>query len=124
MSKYPQTILVVEDDDYLSKIIVNRLDEEGFVVQSANDGSSALVMTKAQDFSLILLDLLMPVMNGFDFLRKFNEAGGKTPVIVFSNLSQNQYNDEILKLGAESYFVKTEVSVDEIVKKIKKVFGI
>jgi len=124
MSNYPNVILVVEDDAYLSKIIVNRLEEEGFLVQSAGDGVQALLMMKAQEFSLILLDLLMPVMNGFDFLRKIKENEVKTPIMVFSNLSQNQYKEEVLKLGANSYYIKTDISVDEIVKNIKKILDL
>jgi len=124
MPKYPNTILVVEDDTYLSKIIVNRLEEEGFIVQSADNGASALVMTRAQEFSLILLDLLMPVMDGFDFLRKIKERGVQTPVVVFSNLSHNQHKEEVIKLGADSFYVKSDISVDEIVKKIKKLLSL
>jgi DNA-binding response OmpR family regulator len=121
MPEYSNAILVVEDEAYLSKIIVNRLEEEGYVVQSAADGVQALLMTRAQEFSLILLDLLMPVMDGFDFLRKLREKEVHTPVMVFSNLSHNQQKDDVVRLGANSYYVKTDISVDEIVKKIKNI---
>ena len=123
MSDHQNPILVVEDDKYLSKIIVNRLLDEGFSVQSADDGAQALLMVKGGRFSLILLDLLMPVMDGFDFLRKLRESDARTPVMVFSNLEESQKKEETEKLGANSYYVKSDISIDEIVEKIKELLN-
>jgi len=112
-------ILIVEDDAFLVKIISNRLTEEGFEVEVADDGEAALVKILNQDYTLIILDLIMPNKNGFEVLRQMKKDQCDTPTLVFSNLSQTEDKEEVMKLGAKGYYVKSDISVDEMVGLIK-----
>ena len=81
-------ILVVEDDAFLVKIIANRLTEEGFETEIANDGEEALVKIMNQNYALVILDLVLPNKNGFDVLRELKKRNSYLPILVFTNLSQ------------------------------------
>ncbi len=113
------SVLIVEDDAYLSKVLVGRLKEEGFKVRCADDGLQALTMCKAEKFDLILLDLLMPVMGGLSFLRKLKKESYRQPIIVLTNLAQDDELKEARTLGAENCFIKSNISLDEVVDKVK-----
>lgn len=114
-------VLVVEDDSFLSKILINRLQEENLEVEHAEDGAQALTKMKAATFGLILLDLLMPAMTGFDVLKNMKEMGDSTPVLVFTNLSQPEDKQEAIKLGALACYVKSDMAIDDVVGHVKEV---
>ena len=116
-------ILVAEDDPFLVKIIGNRLKEEGFNVDTVNDGNEALSKINADGYSVVLLDLIMPNKDGFEVLAELKKKENKTPVIVFSNLSQTEDKEEVMKLGAKDFFVKSDISIDEVVKAVKSFLG-
>ncbi len=113
------SVLVVEDDAYLSKVLVTRLKEEGFKVRSADDGMQAFAMCKAEKFGLILLDLLMPVMDGFGLLRRLKKEQYSQPVIVLTNLAQDDDLKEAKTLGAETCYIKSNLSLEEVIEKVK-----
>ncbi len=120
MLQNKDSVLVVEDDSFLSKVLVNRLKEEGLCVYNAYDGVSALAMCKEQKFKLILLDLLMPLMDGFDFLRNLRSRKNNTSVIVLTNLAQDDELEEAKKLGAEKCYIKSNIDIDDIVREVKE----
>jgi len=114
-------ILIVEDDQFLHKILAMKIKAAGFDVISAYDGESALKKIKERP-DLILLDLILPQMSGFEFLGeiKINEEYKKIPVIVLSNLGQEEDIERAKSLGAVDYLVKANFSIDEVIKKIKE----
>jgi two-component system, OmpR family, response regulator ResD len=112
-------ILVAEDDPFLIKIMGNRLKEEGFIVDLANDGNEALDKIDEDGYSVVLLDLVMPNKDGFEVLTELKKRKSKTPIIVFSNLSQEEDKQEVLKLGAKGFFVKSDIAIDKVVETVR-----
>jgi DNA-binding response OmpR family regulator len=117
-------ILVVEDEKILSKSIEEKLLDDGFEVIKGYDGIEGLELAKIHHPDLILLDLLMPRMDGMSMLKKLREdTWGKTvPVIILTNLSSEdeERNKDITNLEPSYYFQKTDKSMEEIMEKIKE----
>lgn len=120
-AKRPAKILVVEDETFLVKIYAVKLKKEGFDVSIANDGEEAVRMAASVKPDLILLDLILPKMNGFEALEKIRATpeNKKTPVIVLSNLGQEEDIKRAEALGADDYLVKANFSIQDIVAKIR-----
>ena len=116
-------ILLVEDDKFLSELISKKLISEGFVVNLAFEGEGALDMAKKDQPDLILLDIILPGMDGFEILTKLKQDAGLAtiPVMMISNLMQQEDIDKALSLGAVEYLVKSQFTSDEIMDKIKSV---
>ena len=121
-AKRSAKILVVEDETFLVKIYAVKLKKEGFEVSIANDGEEAVKMAASVKPDLILLDLILPKMNGFEALEKIraNPDNKKTPVIVLSNLGQEEDIKRAETLGADDYLVKANFSIQDIVAKIRE----
>ena len=120
MSDKKIKILIAEDDPFLSKIMGNRLREEGFEVDIAADGAEALSKIISDGYTLVMLDLVMPVKTGFEVLQGLREKEDKTPVLVFTNLAQEEDRKEVMELGAKGYYVKSDIAMDELVETVKK----
>ena len=113
-------ILVVEDDPALMKAEIFALKQEGFAVDSANDGAEALELIKENNYAVIMLDLVMPNKTGFNVLSELKMKKIPIPVIVFSNMFEEISKEEALRLGAREYVVKSEISLDKMVEKVKR----
>lgn len=111
-------ILVVEDDAALSDAFNIILTKEGFHVESAFDGQEALDTLAEEKFDLILLDLLMPEVDGKEFLKRFDNKHD-TPVIVFSNLDTQADIEEVQSLGATRFMLKAWATPKELVRVIE-----
>ena len=116
-------ILIVEDDKYLANALRVKLTHTGFDVKNAADGEEALKIVKEFFPDLILLDLVMPVKDGFTVLKelKDNENWKKIPVIIASNLGQKEDIDKGMALGAIDYIIKSDISLHDLIIKIKKI---
>ncbi|MEK7545912.1 MAG: response regulator [Patescibacteria group bacterium] len=121
-AKSSPKILVVEDETFLVKIYAVKLKKEGFDVSIANDGEEAVRLAQEIEPDIILLDLILPKMNGFEALEKMraSSANKTTPVIVLSNLGQEEDIKRAEALGADSYLVKANFSIQDIVAKIRE----
>lgn len=120
------TLILVVEDDLILKTLLGHTFADQYQILYANNGTEALNVLKDHKPALILLDLLMPDMDGFTFLGKVRSRSDElknVPVIVVSNLGQQEDRDKALGLGANAYLVKAEVSVDEIVAKIKEILA-
>lgn len=115
-------ILWVEDDIFLSGLIGQRLGELGATLFGANDGNKAIEIAKAEKPDIMLLDILLPGISGFDVLKTLKEdpATKNIKILIISNLSQQSDIEKSKELGANGYLVKATVSLDEIVEEIKK----
>lgn len=118
-------ILSIEDDKFLSSLVARKLSAAGYTMLHAANGEDALRMVKDDKPSLVLLDILLPEMSGFEVLEKIkaDPLVKDIPVILFSNLGQKEDIDKGLRLGAEKFIVKATVVLDDIVKEIKQVLG-
>ena len=114
-------ILVVEDDKFLRDLIVQKLKKEGFAVDEAIDGEEGLRHIKEVKPALVLLDLILPGIDGFEVLKRMKEFPdtAKIPVIILSNLGQREDVDRGLKLGAMDFLIKAHFTPGEIVARVK-----
>jgi DNA-binding response OmpR family regulator len=115
-------ILLVEDDTFLAGMYVTKLTMEHFQIELATDGEMGLAKAKEMMPDLILLDILLPKMNGFDVLRACKAVPGlkDVPVILLTNLGQKSDVTQGLDLGAADYLIKAHFMPSEVVEKIKK----
>ncbi len=117
-------VLLVEDEPFLSGMYQTKLKLEGFDVVAAADGEEALEKVKAQEFDIVLLDIMMPKLNGFEVLKSIRGDANKkiagVPVIILTNLGQKSDIEQGLLLGANDYIVKASFTPAEVVAKIKK----
>lgn len=116
-------ILIVEDDQFLRDLMLAKLEEEEFEVDIAVDGEEALEKVAKAKPDLILLDLLLPKMDGFEVLEKIkNDKGTKDiPVIILSNSGTQKAKQRGMQLGASEYMVKAHFTPTEILNEIKDV---
>ena len=121
MADEPKKIMIVEDDRFLSSLIKARLEKEGFAVVQAFDGEEAIQLLNQQRPSLIILDLIMPKVTGFEVMQMISITPqlDKIPVVILSNLAQDSDIQKAQQLGAKEYFIKVKVSIDDLVAKIK-----
>ncbi len=116
-------ILIVEDDKFLRDLIVQKLKREGFLTEEAVDGEEGLRLTMEKHPDLVLLDLILPGLDGFEILRrlKADNTTSQIPVIVLSNLGQKEDMDRAIATGAEEFMVKAHFTPGEIIAKIKTI---
>jgi DNA-binding response OmpR family regulator len=118
-------VLLVEDDEFLAGMYVAKLNLEGFEVHLATDGEKGLKLASEVKPSIILLDVILPKMSGFDVLKdlKKDRVTKGVPVILLTNLGQRDDVQKGLELGAVDYLIKAHFLPSEVVSKIKKVVG-
>lgn len=108
------TILVIEDDFLLLEMYAMTLSAQGYHVFRASDGRQGLELVTQEKPQLILLDLNMPSVSGFQVLTELKEQGNQTPVIVISNTDEQQAITKCRELGAKEYIVKAKTNLDQI----------
>ncbi len=116
-------ILVVEDDKFLREMITRKLDKEGYEVFEAVDGEKGEEKIKEEKPDLVLLDLILPGIDGFEVLERVKKDPSTEgiPVIILSNLGQKSEVERGLKLGAVDFLIKAHFTPAEIVSKIKEI---
>ncbi len=115
-------ILIVEDDEFLLSMYSTKFEIEGYEVVMASDGEMGVEKARKEKPGIILLDIMLPNMDGFDVLRKLksNSETSAIPVILLTNLSQKQDVEQGLSLGADDYLVKAHFMPSEVVDKINR----
>ena len=118
MDNTAKKILIVEDDPFFSMILKGRLEKEGIMVFQAFDGEQALKLARENTPDMIILDLIIPKLSGFEFLETIfaDPHLNRIPVIVASNLGQESDIVKAKQLGVIDYYVKVRTSVDDLVK--------
>jgi DNA-binding response OmpR family regulator len=119
-----KSILVVEDDKFLRELLVKKLSGEAYNVFSAIDGEEAFKVLDKEKIDLILLDIILPGINGFEILKRLKEdpTVGHVPVMMLTNLGQQSDQQRGEELGAKDYMVKADYTPAEIVDRIKNFF--
>lgn len=118
-----QKILIIEDDRFLRELISRKLISEDYQICEASDGEEGVRVAKAEKPDLILLDLILPGIDGFEVLGKIRQAPeiDQTPVIILSNLGQKEDIERGIKLGATDYLIKAHFTPGEIIEKISAI---
>src|SRR3989344_2005592 len=118
-------VLVVEDEEILSTALKEELENGGYDVVGAVDGEDGLAKVKSFKPELVLLDLVMPKMDGMEMLRKLKEDSEilDTPVVILTNLSDYERISEALSLGAMDYLVKANYKLEDLLEKVKTVIS-
>lgn len=120
-------IILVEDEKILANLLEKKLKEEGYEVLVAFDGKSGLDIIRKENPNLVLLDIVMPVMGGFEVMEEMNKDGEinlkKIPVIIISNSGQPVEINRALQLGIKDYLIKTEFDPKEVIEKVKRQIG-
>jgi len=119
----PKRILIIEDDKFLRQLIAQKLLKEGYDVLEAVDGEEGLKKIKEEKPDLVLLDLILPGIDGFEVLSQMNKEDliSQIPVIILSNLGQKEDVERGLNLGATDYLIKAHFTPGEIIEKIKNI---
>jgi DNA-binding response OmpR family regulator len=121
-------ILIVEDDQYIRELYVEILEEEGFYVEHAEDGETGYQKIFHGGYDLVLLDIMLPKMDGLTILAKIN---GETPpinrnrvIIVLSNLGQEATISKAMTLGAKGYLIKSDFTPAQVINKVKEYLAV
>ncbi len=116
-----KTIMLVEDDTFVSDIYQTKLEQEGYAVQVAENGLEAMKLLEKGVPDLVLLDIVMPYMDGMEVLKKMkdDERWKNIPVILLTNLSEREKVEEGLGVGANDYLIKSHFTPSEVIEKIK-----
>ncbi len=120
-----QKILIIEDDSFLQGLVATKLTKEGYEIVTAANGEEAVKVADEKKPDFILLDLVLPGMDGFEVLSKIrkNDSLKKTPIIVFSNLAEDKDMAKAKELGANEFMVKSNFTLDELAVKIKEILA-
>lgn len=117
-------VLIAEDEKPMANAVKLKLEKNGLEAVIAANGVEAIAELKKGDYDLALLDLIMPLKDGFGVLEEAKALGIKTPIIVASNLGQEEDIQKAKKLGAVDFFVKSDTPIVEVVERVKKALGI
>lgn len=113
-------ILIIEDEKTLARALSYKLTYSGFAVKTVFNGEEGIAVLKQESFSLILLDLIMPKMDGFAVLSTLRTMGIRTPVMVLSNLSQENDIKRTREFGVKDFFIKSNTPIAAIAEGVTK----
>ena len=122
MDNNAKKILIIEDDQFLREFYQELLQEEGYLVDAAADGEVGLQKIQAGGFDLVLLDIMLPKMDGINILKNLKLTPPKNtngPIVCLTNLGQDTVIKQCFELGAEGYLIKSALNPDEVLTEIK-----
>lgn len=114
-------VLIIEDESAIARVLDLKLKQIGINTTVVSDGSIALDIIKKQDFDCILLDLILPSIDGFTILESIRAKNKSIKVIVMTNLGQPEDKARVERLGISSYYVKSEVSISQLAESVKNI---
>lgn len=123
----PKKILVVEDDDSLRSLYLTILQDAGFAVDTAAEGNAALAMLQKGGYDLVLLDIMMPGMDGLTVLEKLSASPPANPnlhIVILSNVGQDEAIAKAMSLGAQGYLIKSDYTPGQVVEQVNIFLGI
>ena len=125
VASYMKKILFIEDESALQKAMGKTLEKDGYDIISALNGEEGLRLAQTKNPDLIVLDLILPKLHGFEVLKKLKEdkKTQNIPVIILTNLEATQDVEKAIKMGATAYLVKSSYNLEEVTEKIKDVFN-
>lgn len=114
-----KSVLIVEDEKPLSHALELKLQHEGFETQIATNGEEAISLLQEKEFDVMLLDMMMPVVDGFQVLERLKTFKHQPVTFALSNLSLHDDQDRVLGMGAKHYYIKSDTPLSEIVEAVK-----
>ena len=120
MAPTHKQVLIVEDEKPLAHALLLKLEHEGCKVQVASNGQECLDIVSSGSIDVLLLDLMMPIMDGFTVLEHISTMEKRPVTFVLSNLSQREDEERVIALGAKKYFVKSDTPLSVIVEEVQK----
>lgn len=116
-------ILLVEDEDFIRQLYKRQFEKAGFVIDDFANGKTGLDAALKNTYDLILLDIMLPDVNGIDILKQVKESQqvGKTPVVMLTNLGQDDVIKEGFKYGATGYLIKAAYTPDQVVQEVSNI---
>jgi two-component system alkaline phosphatase synthesis response regulator PhoP len=124
MNKIDKKILIVEDDKALLWILKQAFDEAGFSVVYAQDGQEGVEMAQLEHPDLIMLDILMPKMDGIEAAKQIRKIGIATPIIFLTNLNDLQHISKAVEATSSDYIVKSDMPINKVVARVKEKLGV
>lgn len=120
-----KTILLIEDEGLLSRMYAKKLELDGYQVLVAANGQEGIALLGQNTVDLVICDMMMPVMDGLETLKviKNNHATKTIPVIMLSNVSEEEYVSKAMEFGAVDYLVKNKLLPADVVTKVKEVLA-
>lgn len=122
MDTSKKKILIVEDEKDLRDLYIDILQREGYDVTGASDGEEGYMLMHKGGYDLVLLDIMMPKMDGFEILEKLKNTPPQKPnraIVILTNLVQDMNMPQIVRYGVRDYIVKSDNTPDQIIKKVK-----
>lgn len=119
----PKTVLIAEDEKPMAKALQLKLSHSGFLATIASNGEEAMNLILKEKYDIILLDIMMPKRDGFSIMTEMKAKKINTPVVVLSNLSQEDDAKKAKELGAIAFFIKSNTPLLDIIENIKKILG-
>jgi CheY-like chemotaxis protein len=118
-------ILIVEDDNFVAEVYLAKLSEMGYETILAQNGEEGLAQLKKGKIDLILLDILMPIMNGIEMLEqvKKNEEWKNIPVILLTNIGEKESIQKVREMGVKDYLIKSHFTPAEVIEKVELIFS-
>jgi DNA-binding response OmpR family regulator len=120
MAVVAKRVLIVEDEKPLAKVLDNKLRFEGFTTRVVGNGKDAIDALNTEEYDVMLLDMMMPVLDGFKVLEHLHTMVKKPITFALSNLSLHDDQDRVLGMGAKKYFIKSETSLEAVIEEVKK----
>jgi two-component system, OmpR family, alkaline phosphatase synthesis response regulator PhoP len=126
MKKTKTTVMIIDDDVSLVNVLQDKLFSEGYLVLTAQNGQEGFSLSIKHHPDIILLDILMPKMNGVEMLKKLraDNWGKNVPILLLTNDSNPEHMEETLKLNANDYLIKSDWKLEDVLVKIKETIGI
>lgn len=115
-------VMIVEDDAVIREIYALKFELEGYPIMAVENGERALAAVEDFEPHFILLDMMMPVMGGLEFMKRFNPRHQPSEVIVFSNISAPKQMEAVMSLGASAYWVKSDYTPEQVVANIAELW--
>jgi DNA-binding response OmpR family regulator len=122
MANPPKRIIIIEDEVFIADLYARQLTKAGYLVKTVNEGTAGLQELNQSEYDLLLLDIMLPGLNGLEILRqwKLTHAQSKMIVLLLTNLGQDTVIKEAFQLGANGYLIKAAYTPDQILVEVKK----
>lgn len=122
MSDSPKKILIIEDEVFIADLYARQLTKAGYLVKTAGDGTAGLNTLMQETFDLLLLDIMLPGINGLEVLKQWKQKNPNSSMIVLllTNLGQDTVIKQGFELGAQGYLIKAAYTPDQVLSEVKK----
>lgn len=120
----PQKILMVEDDEFIRELYERQLKNAGYTVETTSSGKTGLELLEANQYDLLMLDLNIPDVSGFQILESLQKKPMEgLNIMILSNVAQDEFVNKGLSLGAQAFIIKSTYTPDKVVEEVKSILG-